>query len=127
MFQVPALRIEQRGVAMFVTALPLEELRKHITVDYWCPDNEDGYQRPLDRKAASRGCQIRYGRAGCTPHVHTDVYPTPGRFRPPRPTRPQRSRWSVSWTMGDIEHPRVNAALWVIDGQHRSFGVKSRL
>ena len=120
MFQVPALRIEQRGVAMFVTALPLEELRKHITVDYWCPDNEDGYQRPLIERRLAEVAKYVTEEQGvlptsilmCIRHLDTDT-----------PTYELKESLERFMDWGTLSIPE-SAALWVIDGQHRSFGVK---
>ena len=119
MFQVPALRIEQKGVAMFVTALPLGELRKHIKVDYWRPDNEEGYQRPLvDRRLAEVAKYIT-AEEGVLP---TSILVCVRDDDSHHPTFDLRDGFGEFAQWGMLSIPD-NVTLWVVDGQHRAFGV----
>src|SRR3990172_3953203 len=50
MTKVKALRMEQQGKSMYVTALTLRQITAHEKVDYWSEKNSNGYQRPLKEK-----------------------------------------------------------------------------
>ena len=119
MIEVPALKLQQHDVALLVTALPLEELRKHAQVDYYQPDNPEGYQRPLvDRRLADIGKYVT-DQGGVLP---TSILvcvregdPNPPRFIPDGPVGEFAQNGTLRIPDGTI--------LWLVDGQHRHFGV----
>lgn len=119
MIEVPALKIQQHDVALLVTALPLGELRKHAEVDYYKPDNPEGYQRPLvDRRLADIGKYVTE-QSGILPTsvlvCVRDEDSNPPRFTPDGPV----GEFAQSGTLTVPD----GAVLWLVDGQHRHFGV----
>ena len=119
MIEVPALKIQQNDVTLLVTALPLSELRKRAKVDYWQPDNPDGYQRPLiDRRLADVAKYVQ---------EHDSLLPTSilvcvrddDSNQPTFVPQEQVDGFAVVGILGIPE----DSTLWVVDGQHRSFGV----
>ena len=119
MFQVPTLKIEQKGVAMFVTALPFSELRKHARVDYWKPDNEEGYQRPLVNRRLVEVAKYVTQEEGVLP---TSVLVCIRDCDSNLPTFELKDKVGSFADWGILNIPK-DATLWVIDGQHRTFGV----
>ena len=119
MFQVPAIAIRQRGVALLVTALPFSVLRKHIRVDLYSPDNE-GYQRPLvDRRLAGIAKYMIEGDGTLPTSIllcvrHGDSNP---------PSFEAESELGNFAEAGVLQIPE-DATLWMVDGQHRHFGVE---
>jgi DGQHR domain-containing protein len=126
MLSVPALRIRQAPahenggpITLYVTALPLKELRKHAKVDYWTPDNPEGYQRPLvDRRLAEVARYVREEHG---------ILPTSillcARDNDPDPVTFEASdSYGEDLESGKLAIPE-QAILWVADGQHRLFGV----
>ena len=119
MFQIPALRIDQKGVAMFITALPLGELRKHIKVDYWGPDNDEGYQRPLVDRRLSDVAKYVNEEEGVLP---TSILVCVRDGDSDQPTF-EVTEGSEEFAQRGILNIPEGATLWVVDGQHRVFGV----
>ena len=118
-FKIPALKIEQKGVTMFVTALPLGELRKHAKVDYWRPDNEEGYQRPLVDRRLAEVAKYVTAEQGVLP---TSILACVRDNDPDQPTFESKEQVEGFAEWGTLNIPD-GATLWMIDGQHRSYGV----
>lgn len=119
MIEVPALKIQQQDVVLLVTALPLGELRKHAKVDYYRPDNPEGYQRPLvDRRLADIGKYVTVENGVLPTSVLVcvrDEDSNPPRFIPDGRVGDFAQNGTLSIPDGAI--------LWLVDGQHRHFGV----
>ena len=123
---VPAMRITQRGfgsegeeVSLLVTALPLCRLREYATVDNWTPANDHGYQRPpIDRRLREVAKYVQ---------EEEGILPTSVLLA----TRPGDEHClqfdSTSQVDGFAEWGTLTipdgAVLYVVDGQHRVFGV----
>lgn len=119
MIQVPALKIQQNDVTLLVTALPLSELRKRAKVDYWQPDNPDGYQRPMvDRRLADVAKYVQENDSLLPTSILVCV--RDGDLN--QPTFVSHEQVDGFAEMGTLNIPE-EANLWVVDGQHRSFGV----
>ncbi len=119
MIEVPALKIQQHDVVLLVTALPLEELRKHAQVDKYQPDNPEGYQRPLiDRRLAEIGKYVT-DQGGALP---TSILVCVRDGDPDAPTFVADGLVSDFAQKGTLNIPD-GAVLWLVDGQHRHFGV----
>ncbi len=119
MIDVPALKIQQHDAVLLVTALPFEELRQHAQVDYWRPDRPEGYQRPLiDRRLAEIGRYVTEQEGVLPTSILVCVReedPNPPRFVPDGPV----GGFAQS---GTLKIPD-GAVLWLVDGQHRHYGV----
>ena len=124
---VSALRIVQngttkegnKGLTLYVAAMTLAQLRKYAKVDMWSPSNPEGYQRPLvDRRLRelARYVQEEEGILPTSVLVGTRPDDTPR----VEPTGFSGAGEAVS--VGSLEIPD-GATLWVIDGQHRFYGV----
>lgn len=120
MADVPALRINQKGVTLYVTALPLDLLSKLARVDRWTPSNPEGYQRPLaDRRLAEIAKYIT-DEQGVLP---TSVLLCARSDDPVRVTFSAGSSVDGYATNGTLRLP-PGAVLWVVDGQNRLFGAQ---
>ena len=127
MESVPAIRMYQKGlgvegddeVTLYVGVMTLGQLRKHAKVDMWSPSNPDGYQRPLvDRRLRelARYVQEEQGVLPMSVLVGT---------RPDDEPTVQPVGFSDNGhqsSSGQLQLPD-GAVLWVIDGQHRLYGV----
>ncbi len=123
---IPAMRITQRGfgdggeeISLLVTALPLHRLKEYMSVDNWTPANENGYQRPpIDRRLreVAKYVEEEEGilptsvllatRPGDEHNLHFETTSGVDGF--------------AEWGMLTIPD---EATLFVVDGQHRVFGV----
>ena len=117
--QAKAIRIEQRGRPMYVTALKLQQLAPYVQVDEWSPESPEGYQRPLrsDRLRAL-GRFLTYGQ---------NLLPTSLLlcWRDDAPLTPQFTveESSDDVQMGTLTVPDATP-LWLVDGQHRFFAAQ---
>ena len=119
MFQIPALRIRQKGTTMFVTALPLSELKKHVRVDHFGPENQEGYQRPLVERRLKEVAKYVTKEEAILPtsvllcvrddDLHPPVFQLDGKAQ----------GFAESGTLGIPEE----STFWIADGQNRVFGV----
>ena len=126
MTQVYALRITQRSadeegapVTLYVTALSLKKLRLHAQVDRWTPANVEGYQRPpVDRRLrdVAKYMTEEYGILPTSVLLGTrgDDH-VPIEFDA-RGDSDDTGEWGL------LTVPET-AKLWIVDGQHRYFGV----
>ena len=94
-------------------------MRKHAEVDYYRPDNPEGYQRPLvDRRLADIGKYVT-GQSGILPTsvlvCVRDKDSNPPRFTPDGSVGEFAQNGTLTVPDG--------AVLWLVDGQHRHFGV----
>ena len=126
MTKVYALRITQRSadeegapVTLYVTALSLKELRLHSQVDRWSPANVEGYQRPpVDRRLRdiAKYMKEEYGILPTSVLLGTrGDDPVPIEFD-------ARGDSDGTGEWGLLTVPET-AKLWIVDGQHRYFGV----
>lgn len=119
MLEVPALKIQQRDVVLLVTALPLGELRKHAKVDLYRPDNPEGYQRPLvERRLAEIAKYIIEGDGILPTSILVCV--REGDLNAPYYVADGDVGGFAQ--RGTVRIPD-GATLWVVDGQHRHYGV----
>ena len=128
MENVCALEIVQKGLGsesgdgmtLYIAAMTLSQLRKHAKVDMWNPSNSDGYQRPLvDRRLKELAKYVQEEQGILPTSVLVGIRPDDQ----PRvePTGFNDHVHGVS--VGELRIPD-GATLWVIDGQHRLYGVK---
>lgn len=121
MVNIPALRIKQKDVTIYVSALPFGELRKYMKVDDWRPDDPDGYQRPLGNRRLSEIAKYITEGKGVLP---TSVLLATRVSDEITITFEASSSNGVDGSpeLGVISIPD-DAVLWVVDGQHRLFGM----
>lgn len=126
MIQKNALMITQKGrgqeskpVTIYVTALTLGELRGHVDVDRWSPSNPEGYQRPpVDRRLREVARYVLEEQGILPTSILLSTRPEEAallRFEPVG-----NSDTPIKWGVLTIQD---GARLWVVDGQHRYFGV----
>ncbi len=124
--QVYALKIIQRGigteeesVTLYVTALTLANLRKYVEVDRWSPDNEDGYQRPPVPRRLSDLAKYVLEEQGILPtSVLLATRPDDPHLKFDLKSAPEDP---VQWGLLTVPD---GAKLWIVDAQHRFFGVE---
>lgn len=120
--KAPALRFRQKrpDVTLYVTALPLKELLGRFAADTYRGDNPQGYQRPV---TPSRLRQISaYMR------LEEGMLPTSIVLCI---RQPHRAAFDATPGLdgGDAGLLSIDASvpLWVVDGQHRLFGLQRAL
>jgi DGQHR domain-containing protein len=113
-----AFAISQTEATLYLAAFPIRNLLEHARVDYWGPENKEGYQRPLDRKRLKAVSKyVREGEALLPTSVLLSLRPEEEVHFERRPTS------MLVGTLGELQIP-IGAELWVIDGQHRLFGLQ---
>ena len=127
MESVPAIRICQRGLGeeggdeltLYVGVMTLSQLREHAKVDMWSPSNPEGYQRPLvDRRLRELAKYVQEEEGVLPMSVLVGTRPTDE----PRVESVGFSDNGHRVSSGHLHIPD-GAVLWVIDGQHRLYGV----
>ena len=126
MTQVYALKITQSGIGpkgetvnLYIGALSLGKLREHAKVDYWSPDNDQGYQRPLvDRRLRDVAKYVRDEQGILPTSVLLATRPDDSVTIDFKPM--DTSDGVGEWGLLSIPDGTV---LWVVDGQHRFYGV----
>jgi DGQHR domain-containing protein len=126
MDRLPAIRISQQPAAedappltLFITSMTLEQLSRYAKVDMWTPANAEGYQRPLVERRLRDLAKYIQEEQGILPTsilVGTRPEDDP-KIEPHGFDRDGASEF------GELRIPD-GANLWVIDGQHRFYGVK---
>ena len=131
MENVSALRIIQKGLGgeeeggndgltLYIAGMTFAQLSKFAKVDMWSPDNPEGYQRPLiDRRLRELAKYIQE-EEGVLP---TSVLVGTRTGDAPRIEPTGFGEGSAGVSVGELCIPD-GATLWVIDGQHRFYGVK---
>ena len=120
MVEVPAVKIQQHDVVLLVTALSLGDLRMHVDVDKYQPDNPEGYQRPLvDRRLAEIGKYVTEEHG---------VLPT-SILLCAREGEGNTPEFLPEGEVGDFAQSGTlripdGAKLWIVDGQHRHGGIR---
>ena len=124
---ISAIRIVQNGLGqnqdsglpLYVTAMTLRQLRTYAEVDMWSPSNPDGYQRPLVDRRLRELAKYVQEEEGILPTAvlvgtrsDDEVQIEPHGF----------DGDGGAASVGEL-HIHDGASLWVIDGQHRVFGV----
>ena len=119
MLEVPAIRIQQKDMTMFVTVLSLAEIKKRASVDRWGPDNAEGYQRPpVERHVRDVAKYVTQEAAVLPTSILLCVRETDLN----RPTFESHGEVGSFAETGMLKIPE-DATLWIADGQHRFFGV----
>jgi DGQHR domain-containing protein len=119
MFTAKALKISQKGVGLYVTALPFKELKKHVLVDYWSPSNPNGYQRPLVDRRLADVAKYMMAEQGVLP---TSILLCVRSTDEKGVTFKAIGKQDGFAEIGDLTVPE-EAKLWIVDGQHRFYGV----
>ena len=127
MDRVPALRIMQQGggeeasggVTLYVAAMTLGQLQNHAKIDTWSTSNMDGYQRPLVHRRLRELAKYVQEQEGILP---TSILVGTRPDDQPQ-VRPTGFNSDSVVSLGELEMPD-GSSLWVVDGQHRYFGVK---
>ena len=120
MIQVKALRIYQKDIPLYVTALPLSELRDHMELDDYRTDNPNGYQRPLvPRRKAEIAKYVTEGKGLLPTSILACVRKEDEAALSFEDTKPV-GQFAVSGTLTIPDGTK----LWIVDGQHRSYGVR---
>ena len=121
-----ALKITQRGVgpegesvSIYVGAFTYSELLPYVQVDRWSPVNEKGYQRPpIDRRLREVAKYVLEEQG---------ILPTSVLLA----TRPEEA--GVEFETIEVMGPTIEwgkltirneATLWIVDAQHRYFGLQ---
>ena len=119
MFEIPALSIQQKDVTLLVTALPFGELRKHTRVDEFKPDSPHGYQRPLVvRRLAEIGKYVTQDLGVLPTSILVCI-----REGDPNPPSFEAQGSVGNFALTGILRIPDEAILWMVDGQHRHYGV----
>ena len=127
MDDIAALRIVQKGqgeagereMELYVTAMTLEQIQKYSQVDEWSTSNDDGYQRPRTERRLRELARYVLEEEGILPtSVLVGVRPDDE----PR-IEPKGFGGGDSAVSAGHLHIPDDAVLWVIDGQHRLYGV----
>lgn len=113
-----AVVMSQKDVTFYIAVLPVKQLLEHARVDYYGPDAPDGYQRPLEAK------RLR----AVSKYVRDDeaILPTSVllSLRPDEEVIFERyAERGGNSNAGRLTIPS-GCELWVIDGQHRLFGLE---
>lgn len=119
MTKVNALRIEQQGRRMYVTALTLRQIMAHQQVDYWSETNQDGYQRPLLTRRLEDVSDFITKEDGIFP-TNIVLCARAGDAG----LRFQASGSSDGVSQVGALSIRKDTDLWIVDGQHRLFGAQ---
>jgi DGQHR domain-containing protein len=125
--KVKALRIGQKAVqqekplSIYLTALPAKMILDNGEVDTWRPDNPEGYQRPLVSTRLRDVAHYVTDEEGVLPtSVLICVRDADSvRFEVEGPINGAGDWGNLIFSEG--------AKLWVIDGQHRLYGIKQAL
>jgi DGQHR domain-containing protein len=118
-----AVRFRQKrpDVSLYVSAVPLKALLPHTRADTYRTENKGGYQRPV---MPSRLRQL-------STYMRTEegMLPTSILLCIRQPQRAQFQSAEIDGTEGELGMLTVDAdvPLWVVDGQHRLFGLQRAL
>lgn len=121
--QVHALRFRQKrpDVSLYVTSLPLKELLGRFKADTYASDNPRGYQRPVTPSRLRQLSSYMRNEEGTLPTSILLCIRQPHRARFD-PVGQENGK-------GDLGILSIDAGipLWVVDGQHRLFGLERAL
>lgn len=115
--KIPALRISQDGVTLYITKMLAGDAVKVAKTDYWVPgakDSVQGYQREPKASRLRRIAKFMLGKL-----YPTNLFPTAVLMN-------SRERLSFREDGDDIGtlSIRPDDELWIVDGQHRVGGLK---
>ena len=127
MEEISALRVLQKGlgetdthgVEIYVTAMTLDQIMKYAKVDEWTTTNSDGYQRPRVQGRLRDLAKYILEDQGVLP---TSVVVGTRPCDEPRIEPEDFAQDGSAVSAGKLLFPD-GATLWVIDGQHRIYGV----
>lgn len=121
--QAHALRFRQKrpDVSLYVTSLPLKELLGRFKADTYASDNPRGYQRPVTPSRLRQLSSYMRNEEGMLPTSILLCIRQPHRARFD-PVGQENGK-------GDLGILSIDAGipLWVVDGQHRLFGLERAL
>lgn len=114
--KLPAFEISQNGRKFYVTYMSAEELAdEKIQVDVWRRNHPDGYQREhLDYRSNSFTRFITDAKGVSPTAILFSVREEDVRFKPV----------DSSSSFGTLNIPE-DSSLWLVDGQHRLFGIRN--
>jgi len=114
--QLQVLKIRQKNINFFVTAIKASELLHFISVDYWREDNPGGYQRPITQRRLMKAVKYLLYEDGIFP---TSILVN---VRGKVDFRPACSLDGFG-ELGVLTIPEESLPLWIIDGQHRVYAI----
>lgn len=115
--KIQTFRTAQRGMVLYITVLTVGELLNYTDVDYWGPGNPNGYQRPLKPRRLKAVADYICQDIGVLP---TSVLLSVRKKRLDFSAQADAGR-AGQWGSLYIDDDTV---LWVVDGQHRLYGLK---
>ena len=115
-----ALRYRQKGdsITLYTTVLTASQILDHCKVDYVTEDNPKGYQRPVTKARLRKVSTFLSKREGILPTSILLCIREPERANF---EAEGESKGAGEW--GDLAIPN-SVTLWLIDGQHRLFGIQ---
>lgn len=116
-----ALKIEQKDVELYVTALSFGELKKYAKVDNFSPDNPDGYQRPVIERRLREIARYVLNEEGVLPTSVVVCIRDEDIGKVTFQSEPSEDGYAK---LGTLTIPE-GVTLWLVDGQHRFYGVNS--
>jgi DGQHR domain-containing protein len=118
--ETEALKVSQRGMALYITVFSASELLAHARVDYWQPTNPGGYQRPLQERRLKEVADYLCYEVGVLPtSILLSMREQSLEFDPQREAG-RAGQWGTLRISEDT-------VLWVVDGQHRLYGLEHAL
>lgn len=118
-----AVRIKQKqpNVNLYVTALPLKELLGRYQPDTYASDNPKGYQRPVTKSRLRQISEYLRSEEGMLP---TSILLC---IRQPHQARFEPTGGHTSGGDAGILTVDADVPMWVVDGQHRLYGLERAL
>lgn len=114
MFRLPAIRVRQRGVTLYLSAVPADILIKVTGVDVCEPlkGRPDGYQRPRDDTRCRQLAEYLLQPDSLLPNAVLANL---------RPDGPQYhfELLPAQESLGTLVLPNEDCVAWIVDGQHR--------
>lgn len=115
--ELKAVRVQQRDVTLILTVIPAGELLKRARVDMWEEGNPEGYQRALVDGRLRKVADYLMVEEGVLP---TSVLVN---VRDGDELKFKVTDKSSGYEVGTLRLPDEQV-LWVVDGQHRLYGLK---
>jgi DGQHR domain-containing protein len=114
-------RQKRQDVNLYSAVLPLKELLAHCSLDTYDHDNRQGYQRPLTPSRLRQVSKYLRDEEGALPTSLLLCV-----------RQPDHAAFQPSGFGGDAGEPGMltipsGVALWLVDGQHRLFGLQRAL
>jgi DGQHR domain-containing protein len=120
--KLPAIRIEQRGTSLYITALKAAELLEGMTrVDAWSPSNKSGYQRMPTEARFRKIARYIEGKEG-----GLSILPQAVVLNYRNGDSKLKFKALEGGPTGTLEIGE-DQTLWEVDGQHRLGGIRRAL